>query len=183
MHLSRGMSVQSPWAYRFIRYVVNEHYPYYAYEDLRRKYPDVDKRREKLCRFYFRLSNFCQPSYFFNYAPHTVAYEVYVQNGCANCQVNTQHSDGQDILQQMKRIDLARVSLVGDYTTVIEDVMKKMHTGSVLVIEHIKRDTETKSYWNALMQDSRVGVSFDLYYCGVLFFDKKLYKQTYKVNF
>ena len=31
---SRGFGVQSPWAYRFIRYVVNEHYPYYKYEHL-----------------------------------------------------------------------------------------------------------------------------------------------------
>ena len=32
----RGFGVQSPSAYAFIRYVVNEHYPYYAYEDLRK---------------------------------------------------------------------------------------------------------------------------------------------------
>ena len=29
----RGFGVQSPSAYSFIRYVINEHYPYYAYSE------------------------------------------------------------------------------------------------------------------------------------------------------
>ena len=37
MSYSRGFGVQSPSAYRFIRYVISEHYPYYAYADLRKK--------------------------------------------------------------------------------------------------------------------------------------------------
>ena len=32
---NRGFGVQSPSAYAFIRYVINEHYPYYAYQELR----------------------------------------------------------------------------------------------------------------------------------------------------
>ena len=31
---SRGFGVQSPSAYQFIRYVLTEHYPYYAYQPL-----------------------------------------------------------------------------------------------------------------------------------------------------
>lgn len=33
-----------------------------------------------------------------------------------------------------------------------------------------------------MMNDSRTGVTFDLYYCGILFFDKRI-KQNYIVNF
>ena len=31
--------------------------------------------------------------------------------------------------------------------------------------------------------DSHHTFSFDTYYCGLLFFDKKKYKQHYKINF
>jgi len=32
-------------------------------------------------------------------------------------------------------------------------------------------------------QDKRTGVTFDLYYCGIVFFNKKRFKQNYIVNF
>ena len=35
----RGFGIQSPWAYRIVRYVINEHYPYYAYGPLSEEYP------------------------------------------------------------------------------------------------------------------------------------------------
>ena len=58
---SRGFGVQSPWAYSFIRYVVSEHYPYYAYDELRQRYAEADAVTRKLAEFYFRLANFRQP--------------------------------------------------------------------------------------------------------------------------
>ena len=43
-HRSKGFGVQSPWAYRFIRYVVNEPYPYYKYEHLKSRCMALTKR-------------------------------------------------------------------------------------------------------------------------------------------
>ena len=182
-HLSRGMGVQSPSAYRFIRYVVSEHYPYYAYADLGRKAFGINKRRAKLCRFYFRLANYVQPSTIFNYAPFTEAYEVYMQTGCRKAHILSQDADGCDVLMNVESLDMARISLMGDYRSAVSKALSKSHGGSVFVIEHIKRNRETQMFWEELLRDDRVGVSFDLYYCGVLFFDKKKYKQNYKVNF
>ena len=41
----RGFGVQSPWAYRMVRYVINEHWPYYAYAPLAARFP----KRCKAC--------------------------------------------------------------------------------------------------------------------------------------
>ena len=180
---SRGMGVQSPSAYRFIRYVVNEHYPYYAYEDLGSMPFSISKRRIKLCRFYFRLSNFCQPSVIFNYGSRTEAYEVYMKRGCMKAVVLNQQHGQPDILRTIDKLDMARISLVGNYPAVVNDAISKAHSQSVFVVEHIKRNKETWKYWQSLVQDSRVAVTYDLYYCGVLFFDKNIFKQNYIVNF
>ena len=40
-----------------------------------------------------------------------------------------------------------------------------------------------KTLWNQLKEDERVGVTFDLYDLGLLFFDKTKIKQHYIVNF
>ena len=47
----RGFGIQSPSAYSFVRYVVNEHYPYYAYADLTNSHPQLGKRSRKLGEF------------------------------------------------------------------------------------------------------------------------------------
>lgn len=58
IHHSWGFGIQSPTDYAFVRYVVNEHWPYYAYENLL----DDDWMQQKLGRLYFRLANWRQPN-------------------------------------------------------------------------------------------------------------------------
>ena len=55
---SRGFGVQSPSAYAFIRYVINEHYPYYAYQELQERLSWFDKRGHQTGRLLLRLANF-----------------------------------------------------------------------------------------------------------------------------
>jgi len=62
-------------------------------------------------------------------------------------------------------------------------LIKRATDASLLIVEGIHRNGETRRSWARILQDKRVRVSFDLYYCGLLFFDKKKYKQHYKINF
>ena len=78
MRHSRGFGVQSPYDYRFIRYVINEHWPYYAYDELKESVTDIDTKTRKLCRLYFRLANWRQPRYIVDYRPETDAYMKYM---------------------------------------------------------------------------------------------------------
>ena len=181
---SRGMGIQSPFAYRFVRYVINEHYPYYAYADLRKHSARIGRKRLKLCRFYLRLTNYCQPRNVIDFAPYTEAYREYMSTGCNNAQITTLQEtwDGEtDGLPTP--VDMARVSLKGRYEQFLDWAMGQTSDHSVFVIEHIHRDKDTRDYWARIINDPRVGVTFDLYYCGVLFFDKKMYKRNYIINF
>lgn len=175
----RGFGIQSPNDYAFVRYVINEHYPYYAYSDLIRAYPGIDSEHRRVCEFYLRLANFLQPSVIANF--HDEPYfESYLRAGCSSadilCDVDTCGS-----------VNLAILPL-GDkprayYAPLCEEMMNRMTEKSVLVLHGIHSNREARSFWRMIQSDGRVGVTFDLYYLGVVFFDTKRYKHNYIVNF
>ena len=78
VHHSLGFGIQSPTDYVFVREVVNEHAPYYAYQPLNKQSGDWLKR--KLGRLYFRLVNWRQPT-----AMLHDAYEPFWRAGCQKC--------------------------------------------------------------------------------------------------
>ena len=185
---SRGFGVQSPWAYRFIRYVVNEHYPYYKYEQLDKQVNGIDKRTRKLCKLYFRLANYQQPHTFVDCYPASSCYKNYVNAGCqkVHYQKMTNELTEEDCLRLFSNVgenSMVRIPLIEDYRSLVDKVLEHLPSSSVIIIENIKRNKETGAYWSELVSDSRTGVSFDLYYCGVLFLNNDMVKQSYIVNF
>ncbi len=188
MRYSRGFGVQSPWAYRFIRYVVNEHYPYYKYEQLAEQVYGIDKITRKLCKFYFRLANYQQAHTFVDCYPTSSCYKIYVDAGCqkANYHRIIEATSEAELIRLFSNIgdySMVRVPLVANYRMVVDKALNLLPSSSVLIIENIKRDKETQKYWSELISDSRTGVNFDLYYCGVLFLNNDMVKQSYIVNF
>ena len=188
MRYSRGFGVQSPWAYHFIRYVVNEHYPYYKYEQLAEQVYGIDKITRKLCKFYFRLANYQQAHTFVDCYPTSSCYKIYVDAGCqkANYHRIIEATSEAELIRLFSNIgdySMVRVPLVANYRMVVDKALDHLPSSSVLIIENIKRDKEAQRYWPELISDSRTGVSFDLYYCGVLFLKNDMVKQSYIVNF
>lgn len=56
---SRGFGIQSPWAYSFVREVIYETCPYYAYAEIDRMVRSSSER--KWARLHFRVANFVRP--------------------------------------------------------------------------------------------------------------------------
>ncbi|MCR5078292.1 MAG: hypothetical protein K6A82_09690 [Prevotella sp.] len=188
MRYSRGFGVQSPWAYKFIRYVVNEHYPYYRYKQLKVQIYGLDKRTRKLCRLYFRLANYQQPESIIDFLPSSSCYKFYFIAGCKKASyfhVTDQHSpnDWYSVLSQVGEHTVLRVSLEKNYSEFLDTALNLLPSSSLIILERIKKNKDSESYWDSLIADDRVGVSFDLYYCGILFLNKDIIKQNYIVNF
>ena len=184
----RGFGIQSPSAYSFVRYVVNEHYPYYAYADLINSHPQLIKRSRKLGEFYFRLANYQQPHTFVDCHPKSSCNKIYVDAGCQKTLYNkvTKESTEEELLQLFSNVgehSIVRVPLIENYRSLIDKALAHLSSSCVLIIENIKRNKETETYWSELVSDSRTGVSFDLYYCGIVFLNKEMVKQSYVVNF
>ncbi len=180
---SRGFGVQSPWAYRFIRYVVNEHYPYYAYDDLSRLYEGYPKQIQKLCRLYFRIANFWQAEQALDYSAASETdiirlYGTFMKRGCNKLEVvPVRHA------ADFSSVRLMRLSVEGDYRQVFEKAVSLANASTMIIVEQIKRDKESRTFWKSIVDDPRCISTFDLYYCGIIFFDKKRYKENYVVNF
>lgn len=163
LHRSLGFGIQSPTDYDFVCHVVNEHSEYYAYEHLDQLSKGWLDR--KMGRLYFRLANWRQPSMM-----RIDPYGIFFMTGCKKTKM----------VPEVQHIELERLEVIGDYRAKMDIIYNKVDDSSVLVIDNICRD---KDFWLEVEKDPRTGVTFDLYYCGIVFFDKRRHKMNYKVNF
>ena len=161
----RGFGVQSPTDYHFVRYVVNEHWPYYAYEWLGKE--DTWKRR-KIGRLCFRLTNWLQP--------HHVLDDCKMSDYIRAASQRTMIYRSGECQANMADIELAIEPVTSDAQRLFEGCNDR----SVIMFVDINLH---KADWQRIHQDPRVSISYDLYYCGIVMFDSKRVKQHYIVNF
>ena len=153
----RGFGIQSPTDYWVVRYVINEHWPYYQYEAIGN---DDDWLTRKLGRLYFRIANWRQPTVI-----ESNGYQGYLGAGCQKAAFGPS-------------TELIRLTI--DDNRLPSLIYNKVDDGTVLIVEGIRRN---KGLWRKIINDERVRVTFDLYYCGIVLFDSKRYKHNYIINF
>ncbi|MCR5365200.1 MAG: hypothetical protein K6E67_03535 [Prevotella sp.] len=159
IHRCRGFGIQSPTDYAFVRYVVNEHWSYYAYDLL----PNDAWLTRKLGKLYFRLANWRQPVTML-----TDCYQAYWQSGCRKTR----------FAEKIQHVELARIDV--DDRDGYESLLAQCDERSVVVVEGIWRNWNR---WHEMERDVRNGTTFDLYYCGIIFYDIKRFKHNYQINF
>ena len=155
----RGFGIQSPSDYWLVRYVINEHWPYYQYEALGQ---DDDWLTRKLGRLCFRIANWRQPAVI-----ESSAYHEYLQAGCRKAVWG-------------ESSELMVLSLEGDWRSRLSYIYNKVSADSVLVVTGLSK---ARDVWREIVNDERAVLTFDLYYCGIVLFDKKRDKKNYIVNF
>lgn len=177
----RGFGVQSPSAYRFIRYVINEHYPYYAYDELRKELPRLDSLTRKRMELYFRVANFRQASLWLDFCERNDVIATYVGRGCHATRVR-RITDLQQITAD-DRIEVLRICPTAGSEAVLEAALQQADDHTLFIIEDIGYNDTAKRMWQKLLESDITSVSYDLYYLGIAFFDRKRYKNNYIVNF
>lgn len=178
MGYSRGFGVQSPSAYSFIRYVLTEHYPYYAYDELKMRFKSFDHATKKKGRLYFRLANYAQASHWFDYHSAEQPYAAYVHEGCRKTVF--QAIDGKPIPHTFR---IARLSMTEDYQAVYEALCKVATDDSILILEGINDNKDTKAFWKRVQESQKATRTYDLFLCGIIVFDTSKHKHHYIVNF
>lgn len=177
----RGFGVQSPSAYRFIRYVINEHYPYYAYDELRKELPRLDSLTRKRMELYFRISNYRQASLWLDYSRRDDTIAIYVGRGCNATRVRNIADSQQPVSGD--KIEVLRICPIAGCESVLAAALKQADDHTLFIIEDIGYNDTAKRLWQTLLESDITSVSYDLYYLGIAFFDRKRYKANYVVNF
>lgn len=177
----RGFGVQSPSAYRFIRYVINEHYPYYAYDELRKELPRLDSLTRKRMELYFRIANYRQASLWLDYSRRDDTTATYVGRGCNATRVRNIADSQQPVSGD--KIEVLRICPIAGCESVLAAALKQVDDRTLFVIEDIGYNDTARRLWQTLLESDITSVSYDLYYLGIAFFDRKRYKANYVVNF
>lgn len=159
----RGFGIQSPNDYWFVRYVINEHWRYYAY-DLFDEYGDdwLTKKTGRLC---FRIANWLQPTNVVAYK-----YKSYIKEGCRMC----------NVVDDVESAEMVVIPCTKDSESIYDSFASRCDENSLMLVDGIYR---RRDFWQRIVSDEHSTITFDLYYCGIVFFDKKRYKQNYKINF
>ena len=173
-----GYGVHSPFAFSLITDVIYEKIPYYSYSSLKKEQKKMIRERgwtkgsQKVNRFLFRLVNRVQPDTIIEVGrPSSTT--LYLQSAKPSASY----------------LFASDLSELNDYRNpdLLEEVFRvcahRATPKSVFVVHGICYSKEMKALWKKLQADERVGITFDLYDVGLLFFDKTKIKQQYIVNF
>lgn len=204
-----GFGVHSPWAYDLIEYVIKEKLPYYAYDDLYKFWqkapqylPQYPQSRDELL---FRLVNRFNPEFIIELGTGAGVSTGYLASVSSKSQVVTidvKHSANkevarnlkkiknisyltgnvmetlQDVLDSGQKIDFVHVAHTPLYKEVVQAIIPYMDKDSVMVIEDLGKK-EKREWWKGLIDDERIGVTFQMSKVGLLFFDPGKTKQHY----
>lgn len=188
-----GYGVHSPFAFNLITQVIYESTPYYKYRDLaieqKKLAPQKDNywkyESKKVKRLLFRLVNYIQPDTIVD-AGRLAASSLYLKAGKEGADYTAASELSELFLEAGVPVGFLYLH---DYRhpEFMEEVFRicvaRACVKSVFVIEGIRYTSQMKALWKRMQQDEHVGITFDLYDLGILFFDKTKIKQNYIVNF
>ena len=176
---SRGFGVQSPSAYSFICYVIHEKDSYYAYQELQERLTDFDKREHKTGRLLLRLANFWQPEICM---VNEHRFDEYLHAGCRKAMLEEMDEQSLAAVNDRKRMMVVNLERMG-MNEVIENVLPLCNDQAMLVLLGNLYREKRGEEWLHLQESEYSGITYDLYNIGIIFFDKKVYKQHYRMNF
>ena len=188
-----GYGVHSPFAFSLITQVIYESTPYYKYKDLAVEQKKLASQKDKnwkyeskkVKRLLFRLVNYTQPDTMVD-AGRLAASSLYLKAGKEGADYTSASELSELFLEAGVPVDFLYLH---DYRNpeFVEEVFRicaaRTAKKSIFVVEGIRYTPQMKKLWKCMMQDEKVGITFDLYDIGILFFDKTKIKQDYIVNF
>ena len=177
-----GYNIHSPFAFNFVTGVIYEAGRFYAYSALESQGVNVPKRaRLKDDRLVFRVVNFAEPKRIVAVGSdaeafrHTCDYIRAARNCplCVNPRIDELKATPPDFLY----------TDCEDWKAHVDHFLPHIHDRSALLIKGIYRSKASLQAWKQLIAQPEVRVSFDLYDFGICFFEKRLNKEHFVINY
>lgn len=165
----RGFGIQSPWAFSLVCEAVNTRRWNGLFADIETRLPQKTKWHErKLCRLTVKL------------ARHYNFTQLAAGDGVPECFTEYMRLAGTTIANEPTSI-MAVVGSADCNTT--EKFVQNADSASVMLVYGIHTDKKAYDRWKKLQADERTGITFDVFYAGIAFFDHHIYKQHYIIEF
>ena len=189
-----GYNVHSPTDFFLITSVIYEKTPYYAYKTLRKQHfsKQLPHYRTKVNRLLFRLVNYFQPKNMIEAGQGNGEAQTYMKSASQRMKFLTV-ADGlslsackqqfEQYLSSEKEIEAVHLGHTPYYKELFEMALPYVTPKTCIIIGNLYESKQKEQWWEQLKKDERTGITFDLYDIGLVFFDKKRYKQHYTVNF
>ena len=162
----RGFGVQSPTDYAYLRYVLCESWPYYAYAPLRRNHRKASCRQHRLGRLLFRVANDLQPrQVFLSTGSADALLFDYLRAGCHATRPAVSPADAQLWVVDAVQWHDGRAS---------DSALQCFETGvipyyvKVVALLHIHSDKSSESLWHRLLDAPHTMSSYDFFNYGVI---------------
>ena len=174
-----GYGVHSPFAFSLITDVIYEKMPYYAYDLLKAEQKKRittqgwEKGIPRINRLLFRLVNKVQPATIIEVGQPSAA-SLYLQSAKPSAGYLFASDLSELFLDADTPVDFLYLN---DYRNpaLLEEVFnicsRRTTPNSLFVVHGICYSKAMKNLWKQLQNDERVGITFDLYDAGLLFFD------------
>ena len=159
-----GFGIQSPWAYSLVRNVLFEPLRYYAYDELREKFPQCSKTERKRNEQLFRIVNHFKPQ------------EVKIVGNANEATRDYLYAHLSTFNSQLSTLNSSLLYYIAP-SAPLSAIPMNLSDGSVLVVDDIRESN--KDAWKLLIDQAQVTAIFDMQYRGLLCCDAKRIRQTY----
>ena len=187
-----GYGIHSPFAFGMVTDVIYERRSYYSYRTLSKEKKEYlkakgwERESSKINHLLFRLVNRIQPKEIITIGRPCVS-TLYLRAGKPTAQFTLMSPDSTHAsLNHSTPIDFLYIDDCQN-PAAVEDVFNGFvdcaTPHGVFVIRGICYSSKMKRLWKQIIEDERVGITFDLYDIGLLFFDLGKIKQHYIINF
>lgn len=194
-----GYGIQSPSSFFFVTQVLKERRPYYAYAKL----DNVIKKKRRYAHELFRITNYLHPTScisvgsawaacamaaakpsvkHYAIAPKGITAEQETLLREKGCCITDSMEQLTDIIDKTGTIGMFFISATDNIATVIKAVLPHTGKDSIIVVDGIRRNKETRKLWQQIVNDSATTVTYDMHRYGLLFFDKERIKQHYTLK-
>ena len=177
-----GYNIHSPFAFNFVTGVIYEAGMFYAYANLESRGVNIPQRaRVKDDRLVFRVVNFAEPRSIAAFGPDTAAFRHtcdYIR-AARNCPL---HINNAAVFGGDEEPDFLYTDC-DNWQQHIAKILPYVHDHTVLLIKGIHRSATSRKVWKQLIARPEVRVSFDLYDFGICFFEQRLNKENFIINY
>jgi hypothetical protein len=176
---ANGHGIHSPYLYGFINRVLNNPYPYYAFDQYQ-----TNKSISTTNKILFRLVNEVQPRQILELNAKSNDSMSFMLSACKTAQFTSITSSAEhihtdtawDLVVYHSAITTSKSELD------LQQILQTIPENSIFVFTNKNGSTKQALRWKTIRQHPRVVVSIDLHIMGILFFKPDLSNNNYRIR-